>query len=67
MLTIFGAKVSYEAAIFFALFLTSEYLGTNKRLRSNSVVQAFLRFVVYLKPFRKEDDRIARIKESLKG
>jgi hypothetical protein len=67
MLTIFGAKVSLEALAFFILFLASEYLGASKRFKSNGVVQALTSSANYLKIFRKEDDKIARIKEILKG
>jgi len=44
MITIFGLKLSYEAAVFFALFLASEYLGLSK-FKSNTVVQIFLKVV----------------------
>lgn len=67
MLTFFGIKVSYEAASFISLFLASEVLGTSKRFKSNSVVQALVSAVNYLKLFRTEDDKIARIKDTLKG
>ena len=67
MLTILGFKVSIETVTFFVLFLASEYLGTNSRLKSNSLVQAFTSAVNSFKLFRKEDDRIRRIKDSLKG
>lgn len=65
MLTLFGIKVSYEALIFFALFIGSEIIGASK-LRENSVVQVFLRVVEALKPHRTEDDKIQRIKDTLK-
>jgi hypothetical protein len=67
MLTIFGAKVSYEAAAFFALFIASEYIGLNKKLRSNSVAQVVVKFARYVAPFRKEDDKIQRIKNEFRG
>lgn len=67
MLTILGVKVSYETASFIALFLASEVLGNSKRFKANSVVQAVLSAVNYMKLFRTEDDRIARIKKELKG
>jgi hypothetical protein len=67
MLTILGAKVSYDTAAWFVLFATSEYLGTNPRLKSNSVVQAVVSAVNSFKLFRREDDRIRRIKDSFKG
>jgi hypothetical protein len=66
MLTILGAKVSYDAAGWFVLFLASEYLGSNPRLKSNSVVQAVVSAVNSFKFIRKEDDRIRRVKDSFK-
>lgn len=65
MITIFGLKLSYEAASFFALFIASEVIGLSK-YRSNSVVQVFLSVVDLLRPIRSEDDKINRIKNSLK-
>ena len=65
MITIFGLKLSYEAAVFFALFLASEYLGVSK-FKSNSVVQIFLKVVDLLRPLRTEDDKIKKLKDSIK-
>ncbi len=65
MITIFGLKLSYEAAIFFGLFITSEVIGLSK-YRSNSVVQVFLKVVTLLKPLRSEDDKIRKFKDSLR-
>lgn len=65
MLTFFGVKVSSEALAFFSLFVGSEIVGASK-LRQNSIVQVILAAVNALKPFRKEDDRIQRIKDSFK-
>lgn len=67
MLTILGVKISYETASFIALFIASEVLGNSKRFKANSVVQAVLSAVNYMKLFRTEDDKIARIKKELKG
>lgn len=66
MLTILGVKVSYEALAFFVLFLGSEVIGASK-LRQNSIVQVILTGVKSLKPFRKEDETIQKIKDLLKG
>ena len=63
MLTIFGLKVSYEALIFFGLFIGSEIIGSSK-LRENSIVQVVLRVIEALKPHRTEDDKIQKIKDS---
>ena len=65
MLTIFGIKVSFEALIFFGLFIGSEIIG-NSKLKENSVVQVILRAIEALKPHRTEDYKIQRIKDTLK-
>lgn len=65
MLTFLGIKVSYEALAFFALFIGSEIIGASK-LKENSIVQILLTGINALKPLRKEDDRIQRIKDTLK-
>jgi hypothetical protein len=65
MITIFGIKLTYEAAIFFGLFIASEVIGLTK-YRSNSVVQVFLKVVTLLKPLRSEDERLQKIKNSFK-
>ncbi len=65
MLTFLGIKVSYEALAFFALFIGSEVIGASK-LKSNGLVQLFLTGVNAVKPLRKEDDQIQRIKDTLK-
>jgi len=65
MLTILGLKVSYETLLFFALFIGSEIVG-NSKLKENSLVQIILTGVNALKPLRKEDDKIQKIKDSLK-
>jgi hypothetical protein len=61
MITILGIKVSYETALFFALFITSEVVG-NSKLKENSVVQLILGAVNALKPLRSEDDKISQAK-----
>jgi hypothetical protein len=64
MLTILGLKVSYETIAFLALFLASEVVG-NSKLKSNSIVQLFVNAVNSLKPFRTEDDKITKVKDSI--
>jgi len=64
MLTFLGLKVSYETLAFLALFLGSEIIGTSK-LKSNSIVQLLLNAVNSLKPFRSEDDKISKVKDTL--
>lgn len=65
MLTFLGLKVSYETLVFLALFLGSEVIGAS-RLKDNGVVQLILSGINALKPLRKEDDQIQRIKDSIK-
>ena len=65
MITILGIKVSYEALAFLALFIGSEIIGASK-LKDNSVVQLILSGINALKPLRKEDDQIQRIKDTFK-
>ena len=65
MITLFGLKLSYEAALFFGLFIASELLGISK-YRSNSLVQLLLKVTTLLKPLRSEDDKLRRIKDSFK-
>lgn len=64
MLTFLGIKVSYETLAFLVLFLSSEAIGASK-LKENNVVQVLLNAVNSLKPFRKEDDQINKIKDTL--
>jgi hypothetical protein len=65
MITFFGLKLSYEAAVFFGLFVASELIGVSK-YRSNSVVQLLLKVVEAVKPHRTEDDQINRVKDLFK-
>lgn len=65
MLTILGLKVSWETLLFFALFLGSEVIG-NSKLKQNSIVQLLLTGINALKPYRKEDDQIQKLKDTLK-
>jgi hypothetical protein len=64
MLTFLGLKVSYETLAFLALFIASEVVG-NSKLKSNSIVQLLLNAVNSLKPFRSEDDKIQKVKDSI--
>ena len=65
MITILGIKVSYEALAFLALFIGSEIVGASK-LKENGIVQVILSGINALKPLRKEDDQIQRIKDTFK-
>ena len=62
MFTILGIKLSYETLVFLGLFLGSELIGASK-LRDNSVVQLILSGINALKPLRREDDQIDKIKK----
>ena len=66
MITIFGLKITYEVAFLFCLFFASEIIGLNPKLKDNSVLGVVFRVSNYLKPFRKEDDTIQKIKNSYK-
>lgn len=66
MFTILGIKVSYETLLFFVLFIASELIG-NSKLKENSVVQLLRDLIGYLKPLRREDDKIQKIKDILRG
>jgi len=65
MITILGIKVSYEALLFFGLFLGSEIIGATK-LKSNGIVQLLIGGINALKPLRTEDDKLQKIKDTLK-
>ena len=64
MLTFLGLKVSYETLAFLALFIGSEIIGSSK-LKENSIAQLFMNAVNSLKPFRTEDDKIQKVKDTL--
>jgi hypothetical protein len=66
MIELLGIKVTYEALIFLGLFIGSEIIGASK-LKENTVVQIVLNGINALKPLRKEDDQIKRIKDAFKG
>jgi hypothetical protein len=66
MLTLFGLKVSYETLLFFVLFIASEVIG-NSKLKENSVLSLLRDAIGYIKPLRREDDKIQKIKDILRG
>lgn len=66
MLTILGIKVSYETLLFFVLFIASEVVG-NSKLKENSIVQVLRSGINALKPLRREDDKIQKIKDVFRG
>jgi hypothetical protein len=65
MLTILGIKVSVETLVFFGLFIASEVVGSSK-LKSNGVVQLLLTGINAIKPYRKEDDKLQKLKDVFK-
>jgi len=65
MLTILGIKLSYETLVFLGLFLGSELIAASK-LKDNSIVQLILSGINALKPLRREDDQINKIKQIFK-
>ena len=66
MLTILGIKVSYETLVFFGLFIASEVLAVSP-LKENSIVQLLRNGIGALKPLRKEDDQIEKVKDIFRG
>jgi hypothetical protein len=65
MIEILGIKLSYEAAAFLVLFLFDE-LVPYLPIKGNNVVQVIRGIIGQLKMFRKEDDKIQKIKDALK-
>ena len=65
MITILGIKLTYETLAFMGLFLASEVVGASK-LKDNGIVQLLLSGINAMKPLRKEDDQIQRIKDTFK-
>lgn len=66
MITILGIKLSYDtlvSLVCFVLFLWSEYLGGNAKIKENNVTSFLYR---YLRIQRKEDDKLNRIIDILK-
>ena len=67
MLTIFGVTLTYEAVAFLTLFLASEAIGANPRLKDNGVLQLIVRAASMSRSFRREDDQLEEIKRTLRG
>jgi len=66
MIELLGIKISAEALVFLSLFVVSEVLPYT-RLRSNSIAQFVVQAASTLKPFRSEDDKVARIKAQIEA
>lgn len=65
MITILGLKFTYETLGFFALFIASEVLAASPA-KSNSLAQLIINAANLLRPLRTEDERINRVRDSLK-
>lgn len=66
MITILGITLTYETLAFFLLFIASEVIGTNPKLAENSVAQLIVKLAFYLKPLRKEDNKLNQIRDTLR-
>lgn len=58
------AKIGYEGLVFLGLFALTEILPFTP-LKSNGIVQFLIQLVNGLKPMRKEDERVALLKEKV--
>ena len=65
MITFLGITMSYEAVAFLLLFLASEILAVSP-WKDNSLVQFILRMALMVKPMRREDEKLQRIRETLR-
>lgn len=65
-ITLFGLTLTAENLFFFAVFLLSEWIGSNPRLSENTVSGLFLDLVKYLALGRNEDDKVKKIRDILR-
>ena len=65
MITFLGIQLSYEAAAFLLLFIASEFLAVSP-WKDNSLVQFILRIALLVKPMRREDDKLEKIRQTLR-
>lgn len=65
-ITIFGITITGETLFFAGIFLLSEWVGANPKLRENTVAGLFLDMVRYLAMGRNEDDKIKKIRDILR-
>jgi hypothetical protein len=65
-ITLFGLTLTGESLFFFAVFLLSEWIGSNPRLSENTVSGLFLDLVKYLALGRNEDDKVKKIRDILR-
>jgi hypothetical protein len=61
MITLFGIKLSYEAASFLVLFIFDE-LVPYLPIKGNNIVQVIQGIIQQVKIFRREDDTIRALK-----
>jgi hypothetical protein len=65
-ITIFGITLTVENLFFFAVFILSEWVGSNPKLSENTVSGLFLHLVRYLALGRNEDDKVKKIRDILR-
>jgi hypothetical protein len=63
MIEILGVKLTYDTLSFLLLFLSSELIGANPNIKANGVLQLIVNAANTFKPLRKEDDKVAEIKQ----
>ena len=63
MIEILGVSLTYEAIGFIGAFIASEVIGASK-LKENSIAQLIKSLVDTLKPSRKEDEKVAEVREA---
>lgn len=65
-ITIFGITLTVENLFFFAIFILSEWVGSNPKLSENTISGLFLNLVRYLALGRNEDDKVKKIRDILR-
>ena len=63
MIEILGVKLSLEAIAFIAAFVASEVIAASP-LKENSIAQLAKSLIDTLKPARKEDEKVAEVKNA---
>lgn len=65
MIEILGVKVTYDALVFFFLFLVSEVLPFTKA-KGHGIAEAITRAAHLSKPYRNEDEKVAELVQKVK-
>lgn len=65
-ITFMGITITGETLFFSGIFLLSEWIGANPKIRENTVSGLFLDMVRYLAMGRNEDDKIRKIRDILR-